>query len=91
MLEPLGLHGAHAVLGDEGVGLQWHLYQASLPGAVVDPQEATTLEVCMTKLCPLKVGPPTAAVLSCACMSAQAVCSVGEPAASSSLLALTAQ
>ena len=56
LVAPLGLQGAHAVLGDDSVGLQWHLYQASLPGAAHEPGEATTLEVCMTKLCPSKVG-----------------------------------
>ena len=55
LLHPLGLQGAHAVLGDQSVGLQWHLYQASLPDAPHEAQEATTLEVCMTKLCPRKV------------------------------------
>ena len=51
----LGLKGSHSVLGDVGSGLQWHLFVASLPGLPGEALAGTTLEVCMTKLCPTKV------------------------------------
>ena len=57
-LQDLGLEGSHSVLGDVGSGLQWHLFVASLPQLPDTGLTGTTLEVCMTKLCPVKVRVP---------------------------------
>ena len=54
-LQDLGLEGSHSVLGDVGSGLQWHLFVASIPQLPDSGLAGTTLEVCMTKLCPVKV------------------------------------
>ena len=52
-----GAHGSAYVLGDALNGLQWHVFVADAGPlrALPAPPPVYTLEICMTRLCPVKV------------------------------------
>ena len=53
----LSARGSAYVLGDALNGLQWHVFVADAGplGALPAPPPVYTLEICMTRLCPVKV------------------------------------
>ena len=55
----MGALGSAYVLGDALNGLQWHVFVADAGPlrALPAPPPVYTLEICMTRLCPVKVRP----------------------------------
>ena len=72
----MGALGSAYVLGDALNGLQWHVFVADAGplGALPAPPPVYTLEICMTRLCPVKV---LLRRLSCSFCPAAGVCGCG--------------